>query len=245
MVARIKDRRVITYGLSPQADARAVNVSFADGAAKFDAVFRDARKNSEVTIADLRLPMPGEHNVSNALAAIVVARELGVAEVSIRKGMSGFGGVKRRFTRVGTFNGAAIIDDYGHHPVEIAAVLKAARQAFSGPIVAIVQPHRYTRLRDLFDQFCTCLNGADVAIVAPVYAAGEAPIEGISRDSYMEGLRAHGHKQVVGIEGPDDLPAALAGLVKPGGAVVCLGAGSITNWAAGLEEALNAQGASR
>jgi len=245
MVARIRDRRVVTYGLSPQADARAVNIAFSHGAASFDVVFRDRRKNTETTYAGMRLPMPGEHNVSNAVAAIVVARELGVSEADIRKGMSDFEGVKRRFTRVGEYNGASIIDDYGHHPVEIAAVLKAARQAFSGPVIAIVQPHRYTRLRDLFDQFCTCLNGADTAIITPVYAAGEAPIEGIDRDSFMEGLRAHGHKQVLGIDGPDDLPAILKELAKPGGAIVCLGAGSITTWAAGLEEALKAKGAAR
>ena len=238
MIARIHDRRIVTYGFSPQADARAVNVSFSQGSSHFDATFRDRRKGTQITLADLKLPMPGEHNVSNAVAAITVARELGVDAAAIRKALNAFGGVKRRFTRVGEWNGVAIIDDYGHHPVEIAAVLKAARQAFSGPVVAIVQPHRYTRLRDLFDQFCTCLNSADTAIVAPVYAAGEAPIEGINREALVEGLRAHGHKQVLAIDGPEDLPAILAPLAKPGGAIVCLGAGSITQWAAGLEAAL-------
>ena len=242
MVARIRDRRVITYGFSPQADARAVNVSFGQGGARFDAIFRDKRKGCETKITDLHLPMPGEHNVSNALAAIVIARELSVSDEAIRKGIHGFGGVKRRFTRVGEYNGAAIIDDYGHHPVEIAAVLRAARQAFTGPIAAVVQPHRYTRLRDLFDQFCTCLNDADVAIIAPVYAAGESPIDGINRDSFIEGLRAHGHKNVVAIEGPEDLPAILTPHATAGGAIVCLGAGSITNWAAGLEDSLNKRG---
>jgi UDP-N-acetylmuramate--alanine ligase len=242
MNARVLDRRVITYGLSPQADVRAANVSFAEGSSRFDVVFHDRRKGTETTLGDLTLPMPGEHNVQNALAAIVVARELGVAETAIRRGMNAFTGVKRRFTRVGEFNGAAIIDDYGHHPVEIAAVLKAARQAYAGPITAIVQPHRYTRLRDLFEQFCTCLNDADVAVVAPVYAAGEAPIDGIDRDTLIAGLRAHGHKQVLGIEGPDDLAAAIAPFAKSGGAIVFLGAGSITNWAAGAEEALAKHG---
>ena len=243
IIARIRDRRVITYGFSPQADARAVNVSFSQGASHFDASFRDRRKGTETTLTDLTLPMPGEHNVSNAIAAIAVARELGVGTDAIRKALNDFGGVRRRFTRVGEWNGAAIIDDYGHHPVEIAAVMKAARQAYSGPIVGIIQPHRYTRLRDLFDQFCTCLNSADTAIVAPVYAAGEAPIEGISRDSLAEGLRAHGHKHVLTIDGPEELPALIAPLAKSGGAIVCLGAGSITQWAAGLESALNATGA--
>ena len=242
IIARIRDRRVITYGFSPQADARAVNVSFSQGASHFDATFRDRRKGTETTITELTLPMPGEHNISNAIAAIAVARELGVGTDAIRKALNGFGGVKRRFTRVGEWNGAAIIDDYGHHPVEIAAVLKAARQAYAGPIVGIIQPHRYTRLRDLFDQFCTCLNSADTAIVAPVYAAGETPIDGINRDALAEGLRAHGHKHVLTIDGPEDLPSLVAPLAKSGGAVVCLGAGSITQWAAGLESALKALG---
>jgi UDP-N-acetylmuramate--alanine ligase len=242
MIARIKDRRIVTYGFNPQADARAVNVAFSGGASHFAAVFRDRRKGTETMLSDLRLPMPGEHNVSNAVAAITVARELGVSDDEIRRALNAFAGVKRRFTRVGEWNGSAIIDDYGHHPVEIAAVLKAARQAFSGPIIAIVQPHRYTRLRDLFDQFCKALNDADTAIVAPVYPAGEAPIEGINSDALIEGLRAHGHKHVLGMTGPDDLPGLIAPMVKPGGAVVFLGAGSITQWAAGLESALKERG---
>jgi UDP-N-acetylmuramate--alanine ligase len=240
LVARIRDRRIVTYGFNPQADARAVNVSFSQGASNFDATFRDRRKGTETTIAGLRLPMPGEHNISNAVAAIAVARELGVSTDAIRNALNSFGGVKRRFTRVGEWHGAAIIDDYGHHPVEIAAVLKAARQAFSGPVIAIMQPHRYTRLRDLFDQFCTCFNSADTAMIAPVYAAGEAPIEGINRDTLVEGLWRHGHKHVLGFNGPDDLPQLIAPLARPGGAIVCLGAGSITQWAAGLEAALKA-----
>ncbi len=238
IIARIHDRRIVTYGFSPQADARAVNVTFSQGASHFDVMFRDRRKGTEITLADLSLPMPGEHNVSNAIAAIAVARELGVDGSSIRKALKGFGGVKRRFTRVGEWHGAAIIDDYGHHPVEIAAVLKAARQAFSGSIIAVIQPHRYTRLHDLFEQFCTCLNSADVAIVAPVYAAGEVPIEGVNRDTLAEGLRAHGHKNVLTLDGPEDLPGLVAPRAQPGGAIVCLGAGSITQWAAGLEAAL-------
>jgi UDP-N-acetylmuramate--alanine ligase len=242
MVARVRDRRIITYGFNPQADARAVSVTFSQGAAHFDVAIRDRRKDMEVLLKDFHLPMPGEHNVSNAVAAIAVAREIGIPADAIRKALSQFGGVKRRFTRVGTWNGAAIIDDYGHHPVEIAAVLKAARQAFSGPLVAIVQPHRYTRLRDLFDQFCTSMNGADTAIIAPVYAAGEAPIDGINRDTFAEGLRAHGHKRVLTIEAPDDLPAIINDLAKPGGAVVFLGAGSITTWANSMEAVLKEKG---
>jgi UDP-N-acetylmuramate--alanine ligase len=243
IIARVRDRRVITYGFSPQADSRAVNVSFSEGASHFDVLFRDRRKQTEDRVTGLHLPMPGEHNISNAVAAIAVARELGVSIDAIKRALERFEGVKRRFTRVGEWNGAAIIDDYGHHPVEIAAVLKAARQAYSGPITAVIQPHRYTRLHDLFDQFCTCLNSADNAIVAPVYPAGEAPIPGVDRDSLAEGLRAHGHKRVLTIDGPDDLPRVIAQLAQPQGAVVCLGAGSITQWAAGLQGALERFGA--
>jgi UDP-N-acetylmuramate--alanine ligase len=238
MVGRITDRRLVTYGFSPQADARAVNVSFSQGASHFDAVFTDRRNGGEARLTGLSLPMPGEHNVQNAMAAIVVARELGVADAVIRKGLAGFRGVGRRFTKVGEWNGAAIIDDYAHNPFKIAAALKAARQAYAGPVVAVVQPHRYTRLAHTFEQFAKCLNDADVAVVAPVYAAGEAPIEGISRDSYAEALRAHGHRNVIVIEGEADLAAAIKPFLKPGGAVVGLGAGSITGWMQGLEKRL-------
>jgi UDP-N-acetylmuramate--alanine ligase len=241
MVGRIEDRRLITYGLSPQADIRAVNVSFSEGASHFDVVITDRREGKETRIERMRLPMPGEHNVQNALAAIAVARELGIGADTIRVALDRFGGVKRRFTRVGEWNGAAIVDDYAHNPFKIAAALKAARQAYSGPIIAVVQPHRYTRLRDTFEQFAQCLNDADVAIIAPVYPAGEAPIEGFNRDSYAEALRGHGHRNVLTIEGADDLPALIAPHAKPGGAIVMLGAGSITVWAHGLEAALKAQ----
>ena len=241
MVGRIQDRRVITYGLSPQADVRAVNVSFSEGASHFDVVITDRLMGTETRIEQMRLPMPGEHNVQNALAAIVVARELGVADDTIRTAFATFGGVRRRFTRIGEWNGCAIIDDYGHNPFKIAAALRAARQAYSGPVVAVVQPHRYSRLRDTFEQFSTCLNDADVAIIAPVYPAGEKPIEGIDRDAYAESVRAHGHRNVRVISGADDLATAVADVAKPGGAIVCLGAGSITGWAAGLEAALKAR----
>jgi UDP-N-acetylmuramate--alanine ligase len=241
MVGRIEDRRLITYGLSPQADIRAVNVSFSEGASHFDVVITNRREGKETRIENMRLPMPGEHNVQNALAAIAVARELGIGADTIRVALDRFGGVKRRFTRIGEWNGAAIIDDYAHNPFKIAAALKAARQAYSGPIIAVVQPHRYTRLRDTFEQFAQCLNDADVAIIAPVYPAGEAPIEGFNRDTYAEALRGHGHRNVLTIDGADDLPALIAPHARPGGAIVMLGAGSITVWAAGLEAALKAQ----
>jgi UDP-N-acetylmuramate--alanine ligase len=238
MVGRVEDRRLITYGISPQADVRAANVSFSEGASHFDVILADRRKGTETRLDDMRLPMPGEHNVLNALAAIAVAHQLGIDMDTIRAALGKFGGVNRRFTRVGEWNGAAIIDDYGHNPFKMAAALKAARQAYSGPIVAIVQPHRYTRLRDTFEQFCTCLNDADAAIIAPVYPAGEQPIPGYDRDTYAEALRAHGHRSVFVIDGAEDLPAMIADLAKPGGAIVCLGAGSITQWAAGLETAM-------
>jgi UDP-N-acetylmuramate--alanine ligase len=239
MVGRIEDRRLITYGLNPQADVRASNVAFSHGAAHFDAVVLDRHAHEEFRLPGLRLPMPGEHNVQNALAAIAVARALGIDAATIREALARFGGVRRRFTRVGEWNGADIIDDYAHNPFKIAAALKAARQAYSGPLIAIVQPHRYTRLRDTFEQFSTCLHDADTAIVAPVYAAGEQPIPGIDRDSYANSLRAHGHRNVLTIEGPGDLPQLVCGLAKPGGAIVFLGAGSITQWAAGIEAALH------
>ena len=238
MVGRVEDRRLITYGIGPQADVRAANVNFSEGASHFDVILADRRKGTETRVEDMRLPMPGEHNVLNALAAIAVAHELGIGVDAIRAALGKFGGVNRRFTRVGEWNGAAIIDDYGHNPFKMAAALKAARQAYSGPIVAIVQPHRYTRLRDTFEQFCTCLNDADAAIIAPVYPAGEQPIPGFDRDTYAEALRAHGHRSVFVINGAEDLPAMIADLAKPGGAIVCLGAGSITQWAAGLETAM-------
>jgi UDP-N-acetylmuramate--alanine ligase len=240
MVGRITDRRLITYGFSPQADARALNVRFSEGASHFDCLFTDRRKGGETRLSDLSLPMPGEHNVQNALAAIVVARELGVADERIRKALGEFKGVGRRFSKVGEFKGAAIIDDYAHNPFKIAAAIKAARQAYNGPVIAVVQPHRYTRLRDTFEQFAKCLNDADVAIIAPVYAAGEKPIDGIDRDSYAEALRAHGHRQVVTIDGEADLAVTVAPFLKPGGAVVGLGAGSISGWMHHLQKKLEA-----
>ncbi len=238
MVGRIVDRRLMTYGLSPQADVRAINISFSEGASHFDVIVTDRRKGTETRLDGVKLPMPGEHNIQNALAAITVARELGIADEKIRSALANFEGVKRRFTRVGEWNGSAIIDDYGHNPFKIAAALKAARQAYSGPVIAVVQPHRYTRLRDTFEQFSSCLNDADVAVIAPVYPAGEQPIEGFNRDTYADALRGHGHRNVLTIDGEADLPGAIAAFVKPGGVIVMLGAGSISGWAANLEGAL-------
>ena len=241
MIGRIEDRRIVTYGFSPQADVRAVNVSFSEGASHFDVIVADRRKGAETRLERMSLPMPGEHNIQNALAAITVARELGIPDETIRTALAKFEGVRRRFTKVGEYNGTAIIDDYGHNPFKIAAALKAARQAYAGPVIAVVQPHRYTRLRDTFEQFAKCLNDADVAVIAPVYAAGEQAIEGINRDTYAEALRSHGHRHVLTIEGESDLPETVAPFLKPGGVVVMLGAGSISAWAANLESALAAR----
>ena len=185
-------------------------------------------------IADVGLPMPGRHNALNATAAIAVARELGIDDAVIRRGLAGFGGVKRRFTRTGEWNGVTVIDDYGHHPVEIAAVLKAARESTGGQVIAVMQPHRYTRLSSLFDEFCACFNDADVVIVAHVYPAGEAPIAGADRDGLVQGLRVRGHRHVIALDGPEQLPGLVQSLAKAGDYVVFLGAGNITQWAYAL-----------
>ena len=235
MVGRIEDRRIVTYGMSPQADIRATNVSYSQGASHYDVIITDRRRNTETRIEQMCLPMPGEHNIQNSLAAITVARELGVSDATIKEALRKFAGVGRRFTKVGEWNGMAIIDDYAHNPFKIAAALKAARQAYSGPVIAVVQPHRYTRLRDTWEQFCSCLNDADVAIVAPVYPAGEQPIEGFDRDSYADALRSHGHRNVLTIDGGMDIAALVRPLAKDGGAIVLLGAGSISHWAHALQ----------
>jgi UDP-N-acetylmuramate--alanine ligase len=242
LVGKIEDRRIITYGENPQADVRLLDLTPMGGGSKFKVAFRDRNTGATHEIEDLMLPMPGRHNASNATAAIAVARELGVSDEAIRKAIAGFGGVKRRFTRTGEWNGVTVIDDYGHHPVEIAAVLKAARESTSGKIVAVVQPHRYTRLQSLFEEFCTCFNDADAVIVADVYAAGEAPIEGIDRDHFVAGLRAHGHREVIPLPGASDLARIVKGLAGSGDLVVCLGAGNITQWAYALPGELKALG---
>ncbi|CAO4149821.1 UDP-N-acetylmuramate--L-alanine ligase [Methylorubrum aminovorans] len=234
LVGHIEDRRIITYGENPQADVRLLDIDLKGGQSRFRVMIRDRRPGFRLEMQDLVLPMPGRHNALNATAALAVAHELGVSEEAIRKALAGFGGVKRRFTRTGEWNGAAIFDDYGHHPVEIAAVLRAARSSTDGNVIAVVQPHRYTRLQSLFEDFCTCFNDADTVIVAPVYAAGEAPIEGIDRDSLISGLKARGHRDAVALDRPEDLARLVAGRAGPSDYVVCLGAGTITQWAYAL-----------
>jgi len=234
MVGHIEDRRVITYGENPQADVRLVDVDLSGGQVKFAVLIRNPAGGMAERIDGLVLPMPGRHNALNATAAIATARELGIDPPTIRKALAGFGGVKRRFTKTGDWNGVSIFDDYGHHPVEIAAVLKAARESTKGQVIAIVQPHRFTRLSALFNDFCTCFNDADSVIVADVYAAGELPIEGASRDALVAGIKARGHRSVMALEGPPQLASLVGGIAKEGDYVICLGAGSITQWAYAL-----------
>jgi UDP-N-acetylmuramate--alanine ligase len=242
LVGKIEDRRITTYGENPQADARLVELTPMGGGSRFKVVFRNRKTDVMHEIADIMLPMPGRHNASNATAAIAVAHQLGISDDEIRKAIAGFGGVKRRFTRTGEANGVTVIDDYGHHPVEIAAVLRAARESTNGKVVAVVQPHRYTRLQSLFEEFCTCFNDADAVVVADVYPAGEAPIEGIDRDHFVLGLRAHGHREVIPLQKPSELAGVIKGLAGSGDLVVCLGAGNITQWAYALPGELKARG---
>jgi len=241
LIGRITDRRIISYGFSPQADVRAVNLSFDAAGAHFDIQYADRTDGQVETVTGIHLPMFGRHNVQNSLVVAAIAREMGFEADVVRRALGGFKGVKRRFTRTGEAGGIAVIDDYGHHPVEIAAVLAAARLAVGEGagsvrprVVAVVQPHRYTRLRDLFEDFCSCFNDADTVIVADVYAAGEAPIEGVSRDALVEGLRNRGHRRVLALEHPEKLAQLVREEASAGDMVVCLGAGNITNWANAL-----------
>ncbi|WP_146343898.1 UDP-N-acetylmuramate--L-alanine ligase [Falsiphaeobacter marinintestinus] len=235
LVGRISDRRVVTYGFNAQADVRAVNLTYKAGVAHFDIHLQA----EDMVIEGCSLPMPGDHNVSNALSAVAVARHLGMKGAEIREALAAFAGVNRRFTKVGEVNGVTIIDDYGHHPVEIAAVLKAARQATEGRVIAVHQPHRYSRLSSLFEDFCSCFNDADVVAIAEVYAAGEDPIEGAGRDDLVAGLIRHGHRHARAIVSEDDLERLVREQAGPGDMVVCLGAGTISAWANGLPDRLS------
>ncbi len=245
VIPKVRDRRVVTYGFSAQADVRGENVQPYPGGNRFDAVLRQ-RDGSHRRIEGIELPMPGRHNVQNALAAVGVAAEMGCADSVIQSGFAKFSGVKRRFTKVGEVavdgGNVTVIDDYGHHPVEIRAVLAAAREGVgTGRVIAVVQPHRYTRLRDHLDAFSAAFNDADIVYAAPVYAAGEQPIEGVNSDAMVAGMKARGHRSAQVIAGPDALADALAGIAQAGDMVVCLGAGDITKWAAGLADAIRAR----
>jgi UDP-N-acetylmuramate--alanine ligase len=239
LASRITDRRIVTYGFNPQADVRAENLEMTPAGSTFDVVFRD---NDHSERWDrVFLPMMGEHNVLNTLSAIAVARELGAKEEATKSALNAFGGVKRRFTKTGEWKGADIIDDYGHHPVEIAAVLRAARQASKGKVIAIAQPHRYSRLNDLFDDFCTCFNDADTVLISPVFEAGEQPIDGVDANHLVEGLRAHGHRDAHTTT-RDTFARAVADRADSGDVIICLGAGDITAWAYALPDELEALG---
>jgi len=241
LIGQIEDRRIVTYGSNPQADVRFTGVEMSGGKSTFSVTIRDRRSDSVTELDGLVLPMPGLHNVSNATAAIAVASQLGVRPEDLRKGLAAFGGVKRRFTHTGSVNGIEIFDDYGHHPVEIRAVLHAARESATGKVIAIVQPHRYTRLKSLFDEFSSCFNDADSVIVAPVYPAGEQPIEGAGHLDLVSGLKTRGHRSAQAIDNPEDLAKLVAEIAEPGDYVVFLGAGNITQWAYALPDQLKKQ----
>jgi UDP-N-acetylmuramate--alanine ligase len=238
IIGRVRDRRIVSYGFSALADVRADNVQPVPGGSRFDAVILD-REGERRTIADVHVPIPGRHNVQNALAAIAVALELGISDEQIVAGFARFDGVKRRFTHVGEVEGAVVIDDYAHHPTEIRAVLAAAREGAAGRVIAVMQPHRYTRLQSLMDEFQNAFNDADVVFVTPVYPAGEEPIDGVDSAALAEGLRAHGHRMVRAVDDLDDLCLNLRDLAAEGDMIICMGAGDITKWAASLPSCLS------
>jgi UDP-N-acetylmuramate--alanine ligase len=240
LVSTIEDRRVITYGESPQADVRFHNHRMDGAASLFDVTIHDRKSGEETEITDLRLPMPGRHNVSNATAAIAVAHQLGIAPDAIKAGLNGFGGVKRRFTPTGEWNGVQVFDDYAHHPVEIRAVLRAAREATSGKVIAIAQPHRFTRLHDLFDDFAACFQDADTIMIAPVYPAGEEPIPGVDAANLVSRIKAGGHRDARVIGSPNEIAPIVRSLAEADDFVLFLGAGNITNWAYALPQNLKA-----
>jgi UDP-N-acetylmuramate--alanine ligase len=239
IIPRIRDRRIMTYGFSAQADVRAENVTPYPGGNRFDVVVR-SRDGAQRTIVGIEMPMPGRHNVQNALAAVAVGLEMGMDDALVAKGFAKFGGVKRRFTKVGDVDGVTIIDDYGHHPVEIRAVLSAAREGATGRVIAVCQPHRYSRLGGLMEEFALAFNDADIVYIAPVYAAGEAAVEGVSASTLVGKIKRRGHHAASEVADAAELARLIAELAKPGDMVVCLGAGDITKWAAGLADAVQA-----
>ncbi|PCI47371.1 MAG: UDP-N-acetylmuramate--L-alanine ligase [Alphaproteobacteria bacterium] len=238
LIGRITDRKIVTYGFTPQSDVRCTELRFEEGSAIFNVEIINREQARPEILSEVRLPMPGRHNVLNALAAIAVAHEMGVKADVIRKAFVKFSGVKRRFTNIGKVAGITIIDDYAHHPVEISAVLSAAREAYKGRVIAVMQPHRYSRLESLFDDFCGCFNNADVVIVSDVYEAGEQPIEGINRDSLVDGIRAVGHRNVIALAAPEQLVQQVRDIAEEGDIVVCMGAGTISGWAYDLAKNL-------
>jgi UDP-N-acetylmuramate--alanine ligase len=244
ILPRVQDRRIVTYGFSAQADIRGENVQPIPGGNRFDVQIRE-RDGSLRRIEGIEMPMPGRHNVLNAMAAIGVALQMGIDDATIQTGFAKFGGVKRRFTKVGEIpagqGAATVIDDYGHHPVEIKAVLAAAREGAKGRVIAVVQPHRFTRLRDLMDEFQQAFNDADIVYAAPVYPAGEQPIEGVDSAELVAGLKRRGHRSAATVDGADDLARAIAADIQADDMIICLGAGDITKWAAGLAAAVAAK----
>ncbi|WP_404333771.1 UDP-N-acetylmuramate--L-alanine ligase [Sphingomonas sp. MMS12-HWE2-04] len=238
IIPRVRDRRIVTYGFAASADVRGVNVTPFSGGNRFEAIIRN-RDGTTRSIEGIELPMPGRHNVQNALAAIGVALELGIPDATIQQGFAKFGGVKRRFTKVGETGGATIIDDYGHHPVEIRAVLAAARESAQGRVIAVMQPHRFSRLGNLMDDFAQAFNDADMVLVSPVYAAGELPLDGVHSEALVENIKRRGHRSAATVHDADALAESLAQVAMPGDMIVCLGAGDITKWAAGLATAID------
>lgn len=238
LIGKIIDRRIVTYGFSPQAKVRGTNVSFSEGSAQFDVEISSRHNDDVVVIEKMKMPMPGRHNVLNALAAIAVAHELGISHDVIRSAFSKFSGVKRRFTLVDKVDGVTIVDDYAHHPVEIASVLSAAREAYDGKVIAVMQPHRYTRLQSLFDEFCSCFNDADTVIVSPVFEAGEQPIEGADQEALVSGLQSVGHRDVKRFDNPNEIAGIINEIAEDGDLVIFLGAGNVTQWAYDLPDEL-------
>ena len=239
LIGQIEDRRIVSYGENPQSDFRIYDIKTIGRHTQFSISARDRRRESEFEIKDLIVPMPGMHNVANATAAVAVAHHLGMSPEVIREGLNDFGGVKRRFTYTGQWNGVEIFDDYGHHPVEVKAVLKAARDSCDGNVIAVMQPHRYSRLSGLFDEFCSCFNDADSVFISPVYSAGEQPLNGFDRDKLVTGVKARGHRSVQSFDSPDELVPKIAKIAKPGDMILFLGAGNITQWANDLPNQLS------
>jgi UDP-N-acetylmuramate--alanine ligase len=238
LIPQVADRRIVTYGLSPQADIRAIDIESDPSGSGFTVVASNRADTTTTELGRFTMPMVGEHNIRNALAAISIAMEMGVEIAVLQRALTDFSGVRRRFTRTGVVNGVTVIDDYGHHPVEISAVLAAARTSSRRNVIAVVQPHRYSRVRDLFDEFCTCFNDADTVIVTDIYPAGETPLKGINKAALIDGLRGRGHRHVLALEAPEVLPILISEIAKADDFVVCLGAGNITAWANELPENL-------